>query len=84
MILFIKKLLLSVFKIVSQIKFDVNEILYIKIWMNSKENTKRSEKVEAEKVIGFINHQAKKSFSDKENIIYNLSIGFTQGTVMVI
>lgn len=31
MILFIKKLLLSVFKIVSQIKFDVNEILYIKI-----------------------------------------------------
>lgn len=52
--------------------------------MNSKENTKKSEKIEAEKVIGFINHQANKSFSDKENIVYNLSIGFTQGKILVI
>lgn len=52
--------------------------------MNSKENTKRSEKVEPEKVIGYINHQANKGFSDKENIIYNLSIGFTQGKILVI
>lgn len=77
-------MVLSVSKIVSQINFDVNDILYIKIWMNSKENTKRSEKVEPEKVIGYINHQANKGFSDKENIIYNLSIGFTQGKILVI